>query len=243
MHTLDHHIRPQLQRTVRKIRRKRQMGTVSLIHDKKNASLMDGLRNCPDIRYHTVIGGGGEDHRLDARMFFQQPFHPLRGNPAVESVTHFLLRVNIYRFQIQQRRRMIDGLVAIAGHEYLPAFGHTGAYRSQNSRRASIDEKKGPSGPIHPGSPFLGLFQNPFRMMQIVKTVDLRDIERERICKSPFSHISLMTRHMKRAGIPRPVSYQLFVQTFHFLLLLLSIQTHRSTTPAGSVFLYSLFAS
>lgn len=75
--------------------------------------------------------------------------------------------------------------------------------------------------PYTRGRPLLGCFENPFRMMQIVKPVDLRDIERERIRKSPFSHISLVARHMKRAGIPRSVSYQLLIQTFHFLLLLL----------------------
>ncbi len=90
---------------------------------------------------------------------------------------------------------MINGFVAISGHQELSAGLRTGADGRKNTAGAAIDQAEALSGAEKPGGPFLELKQNPFGMMEIVKIRDFRQVNGPGIgeCqRAPF-----VARHVK----------------------------------------------
>ena len=120
--------------------------------------------------------------------------------------------------KLLQNRGMIDRLMAVARNQNFPAPPESRHDRSQYTAGTPIDQKKGfrPFFSIQPVGPLLGLLQNPFRMMQVIKTVYLRDIDPVILRHPARCPAALMPRHMIRIMIAAAIGGQLRIQTAFF---------------------------
>ena len=78
---------------------------------------------------------------------------------------------------------MIGRLVTIPAHKNLSTMPGCPADSAQNSTTASVDQIIAPVRPIHFRRLVHRLPDDPFRMVQIIKSINLRNINRIRIGK------------------------------------------------------------
>ena len=78
-------------------------------------------------------------------------------------------------------------------------------HRSQNRPGTSINTVKTLRHTIEPGNILLGPFQEILRMMQIIESVNLRNISLHRKISVHSQRIALMSGHMKRVKITSAV--------------------------------------
>ena len=67
--------------------------------------------------------------------------------------------------------------MTVPAHQHLVALPCASQDGTQDPRRTSIHEKSCLAGPVDPGGLLLGFLQYPVRVVEIVKFLDLRDVD------------------------------------------------------------------
>ena len=201
MEALNHNVRPAFQSGAGKLRPKREMRPVCLIHDQRHAVKVGNLCNGLNVRNHSLIGRRCDKHRLDSVL--KGGFNCRRINTTLDSVVVCIVGIDIHRIQMAEQHRMIGGFMAVSGHYDLPAGGCHPADGAQDSPGAAVYHIISPVRPIDGRSPVHGFAQYFFRMVQVVKSVNLRDIHRKRIWKRsyPQFHLPFVSRHVERITV------------------------------------------
>ena len=106
---------------------------------------------------------------------------------------------------------MVHRLVTVPGHQNMSAFFHSRRYRCQNRPGASINTVKTLLHTVDPCNILLGPFQNIFRMMQVIESVNFRNIPLHRKITVYGQRIPLMSGHMKRVKITLTIRFQFLV--------------------------------
>ena len=218
MKALNHQISAEPHRAFRLPRSKTEMSAVRAVHDQCGPRPVSDSGDGLNVRDHSVIGGRRDQNRPDIRPARQRLFHLFRR----DSVSHAALqdlRIHKNRLQLPQKNRMIGRLMTVSRHQDPSALLYRRGYGSQDSRRGSIYQKKGLLRAEHLRRPPFGRKQNALRLMQIVKALDLRNIQLR--CKSHRRsgfrrHVPFMAGHMKRITGRIPVTLQLPEQTAVF---------------------------
>ena len=111
---------------------------------------------------------------------------------------------------------MVSRFMAAPCHQNrLPAFC-TRRNRGKNSARAAVYQIKGLLRTVQLCGSSLRLQKYRFRVMQVVKPVDLRNINRIRITEQ--MEISFMSRHVKRVKVRSAIGRELLIKVRKFLL-------------------------
>ena len=197
MQTVNHHIRTTAVTVLREIRVEPKMRSVSLIHDQRNLIRMNDFRNGSDIRNHTVISGRHQHHRLNFRICLQCSLYLSRFYYTIDLPGCIKFRIKIHRFQSSELHGVIYRFVAVSCHQKFSASVHTPQNGAHDSRRTSVDQDPGSIRPIKLCDTLLQLQQDSVCMMQIIKSIDLCNINSIGQSLSHQLRIPLMSRHMK----------------------------------------------
>ena len=206
MHTLDHDIRPAVRRRARTGRMQPEMCPVRLIHDERQSVTVYNPRDRRNIGHNTVIRRTRNIHRPNQRVCLQRPSDHIRRNRALY-IKIADRRITVMRLQPPQIHGMIRRFMRIARQQYPSAPRRSGRNRRQNAARTAVHEEKAAFHTNIISQPLLFLPQNPLCMMQIVESIDFRNIQMVGIHRQ--LHMPLMPRHMKRVQIRLVVGLQL----------------------------------
>ena len=179
---------------------------------------MNGLCNRRNVCRDSVIGRRGQKHCRCVRILNQRSFDLFLCQRARQGCPRHDIRIQINRHQPPQINAVVNRLVAVARQNQLPALRHCCRNCGQKPCRASVDTVVTAIRAIQRRRLFLRVFQNSFGIVQIVKTVDLCNVQsrrslqrlrkiRQRLCKPPF-----MSRHVKGIVIAVCISRQTLSQ-------------------------------
>ena len=141
MKALHHKICAAVDCTVRKhlILRQSKMCAVRLVNDERNAVRVYKLRYTRDVRYDTLVGRGGQQHRIHIRVLRKLFFNLLRCDRAGDPI-RIDLRVHIMSGQLLHIDPMVYRLVAVARHQYAAPSAARGSDRREQTAGASVDQ-------------------------------------------------------------------------------------------------------
>ena len=197
MQAVYDHVRSQHVSIFRKCRVESEMSSVGLIQNEYAPSSVDDISNASYVRNNTVICGGRNDNCFYIRVLIHQSFHLFRRYLPIQRCPRQDLGIEIDRFQLIEENRIIYGFVAVARHEDLPPSPGTAEHCAQYPHRTSIDKIMRLPCMINRRSPLLRLFQQPIRMVQIVKAFNLCDVDLIRKVRSGHTAVALVSRHVE----------------------------------------------
>ena len=214
---VDDHIRPLLQGALREIGMKSEVGSVGLVHDQGDPPPVDLPGNGPDVRDHTVVGGGDQDHRLYPGMFIKRSFHCAYRDFCIQLDVRPETGVQVHRLQPVQIDGMIHRFVTVPAHQHLVAPPGAAEDGAQYPRRAAVHEKSRLTGPVDAGCLLLGLPQDPIRVVEVVKALDLRDVYPVGQVTAEALRVPLVPRHVKPVIVGNAVSVQPVIKFSHLI--------------------------
>ena len=178
MERMDHQVCSEVDRTVRKQRMHAKMGSMCFVHNQHSMVPMRRTRDRPNIADHTIVCRRCNKYRMEIRIFLQLSFHILRTDPAA-GTGRFKRRFpwnKILRFQMIQVHRMVGRPVAVSCHKNTVTETGSCADRGKNAAGAAVHQKTGLLRSIQCGGILLGFQQNAAGMVEIVKSINFRDI-------------------------------------------------------------------
>ena len=187
--TVNHQVCAELHRGFREAWMHPEMRPMCFIDDQYYAAVVRDLRDPLHITDDAVIGGRGQKERTDIRLFLKRSFHLRRIDRIIQPGGPDSV----------QGGSIVGGAVAGPGHQQAAVRTGTGPDCAQDSRCASIYQEMRLAAAIERSRTLLCLLQDPLGMMQVIKAVDLRDIDQSRVAQVRCA--PLMPGHMKRIGI------------------------------------------
>ena len=125
--------------------------------------------------------------------------------------------VQVHRLQLVHIYSVIHGFVTVPAHQHLVALPCASQDGTQDPRRTSIHEKSCLAGPVDPGGLLLGFLQYPVRVVEIVKSLDLRDVDPVGKAAAETLRISLVPRHVEPVIVRIAVLVQSVVKFCHLV--------------------------
>ena len=190
---------------------------MGLVHQHRHPRLVGQRRNGCHIADHALIGGAGDDHQPCLRVGLQRSRHRLRPQTPrhAEPVIHGHRQID--RLQIPQLQGVINRFMAPPGQQHRVPRPGSGADPRKDTAGTAAHQEKGPAGAIHPRRPVHAVFQDALRVMEVIKAVDLRNIQ---LPGEPPAYVpSLVAGHVHGAPICGGVMFQFFQQLHEYVLL------------------------
>ena len=200
--THNHSVRPKAHRIFRESGSESEVGPVRFIDNQRRPVCMTACRNRRDVRHDPLVGRGCEDHNRNIRMLCQRLLHLRRGNLSLQISPRDCRIEELHRKSLHGNR-VIDRFVAVPCRQYLISPPCGSADGGKQSAGAPVYQVIRPVRTVELRRALLGLPDKPFGMMQVVKSVNLRNIDGIRIWKRKCP--ALVPRHMKRVDIRFPV--------------------------------------
>ena len=196
--THNHGVRPEAYRVFRKSGSESEVGSMRFIDNQSRPVCMAARRNRRDVRHDPLVGRGCENDDRNIRMLCQRLLHLRRGNLSLQ-ISLRDRRIEKLRREPLHGYRVIDRLVAVSCRQHLISPPCGSADGGKQSAGASVYQIIRPVRTVELRRALLGFLDKPFGMMQIVKSVNLRNIDGVRIWKR--KRPALVPRHMKRINI------------------------------------------
>ena len=232
---VNHEIRPCFDGRLREDGMHAEMRPVCFIYNQWNPLSVRDSCDLRNIGHYTVISGGGQEESARIRMPAERLLHlrrlyrpvqivcrELRGvvrHPACSGVCmaaknqrRFLPGMILPGIQVcglkpVQGSGIVCGAVAVPGHQDTVSRAGAGTNRTKNTGCASIYQKMRFLAFVERCCPLLRFLQDPFCVMQVIKPVDLGEINIKRVTirritkrsrrVTKSSHAAFVPRHME----------------------------------------------
>ena len=215
MHALNHHICPQVQCGRRKHGVIPKMGSMGFIHNQRKSCPVNDLGNGLYVGYDSVIGGAYNEDCLCVHIPLKHPVHIFRRDSSLYPQSFYLLWINIGGFKLIQINSVVHGFMAVPAHQDSAVSGYCSAYSGKNPAGTSINQIIGLVRPVDIRRPFHGIPQDSFRVVKIIKPVNLRYVHCPGIGKAVHrARHALMPGHMEGIHVRTGISSQAVNQKF-----------------------------
>ena len=176
--------------------------------------------NAGNVGNHALIGGRGDDNELRFRVSAQPFLHALRCHTACRLKARQDRGGEVLRMQVVDIEGVVKRLVAVARREDRVSPAGAGCHGRQHAAGASVHKEPGVRRAVQRGGAIHGAAQDAVRVVQVVKALDLRDVEAIRVFHLKQSGVPLVAGHMHGANARVAVAAQRFQQFSHWFILL-----------------------
>ena len=191
------------------------MGSMGFIHNQRKSCPVNDLGNGLYVGYDSVIGGAYNEDCLCVHIPLKHPVHIFRRDSSLYPQSFYLLWINIGGFKLIQINSVVHGFMAVPAHQDSAASGYCSAYSGKNPAGTSINQIIGLVRPVDIRRPFHGIPQDSFRVVKIIKPVNLRYVHCPGIGKAVHSaRRALMPGHMEGIHVRTGISSQAVNQKF-----------------------------
>ncbi len=177
------------------------VGAVGLVHEEGHAPGVAEVRDGLEVALDALVGGAGQNDAPHGGVGVQGGGHRGGGHAAVDAEVRHHGGRQIVGGEAAQLEGVVDGLVAVAGHQDLAAEGGGGADARQQPHGGAAHQVPAPGGAVEGGGAAHGVGQDTVGVVEVVGALDLGEVEGVTSQPRRRSRPPLVPRHVQ--GIPR----------------------------------------